>query len=213
MDPLDLFTALRRELRFPVTHAKRTDYIRGGAVAFSALTLIGLPTFIGYLLFLAKAQLKGAEFLPPLDPELIGDYTYNGAKFLSYTLLLLGVGISVSWGILELALPTTVTGVLLLVVICNIVYFYPLSFIYYAKTGSPIPTSRAEVEGFYRTVLSYEYMTAILLFIFGGLILGTVLLIVSIVIVTVPLVLIGVWVLSVSFVRALGYSVITADNL
>lgn len=207
MNPRDLFTDLRIELRFPLREARKTDYIRGGLLLLATLCVIGIPTFIGYLAFLVKAQLNDADFIPPLDPELIGDYTYTGVRYLAFTLGSVALSISIMWGVLALELSTLLTGVLLLIVVCNFLYFLPISFVYYAKRNRPIPITKDEVEGFYRTALSYEYMSAILILIFGTLILGTLTIIVSMFVITIPVALIWIWILSVSFTRVLGYAV------
>lgn len=210
MHPLQLYNGFKKEIRFPYQQATRNDYIRGALLVGTALIGIGLPTFIGYLIFLLKAQGENAEFLPPITPETIGDYTYIGFKYLVFLLGVISVLIGYTWGLIQIELVAdAVRAGIFVFSMFAFIYVLPVTVVLYAKTGVPFPQSRDEGKAVIDRLRTYEYSTVILFSIFGGLLFSLILTITSLFIVTIPLTVVVLWYLSIVFVRVLGYATFT----
>lgn len=212
MHPLQLYNGFKREIRFPYQQATRNDYLRGSLLVATAILGIGIPTFFGYLIFLLKAQGKNADFLPPITPQTIGDYTYIGFKYLIFLIGVSVVLIGYTWGLIQIeVLPDTVRAGVFVASLFAVIYLLPVTLVLYAKTDVPFPQSRTELYEVVEKLRTYEYSTVILFSIFGGLLFSLILTVTSLFIFTIPLTVVVLWYLSIVFVRVLGYATLTDE--
>lgn len=204
MNPAQFFDSLSSELHFPQLHASREDYIRGTVLGAAGFSIVGLPLLLGYFVFLLRAQLDGADFLPPIEPEHIGDYFYEGVKYLSFILVfLLGV-CTLIWGIISIQFAPVARFVAFLSIIISVTYLLPLTFLWFAKTGWIFPLSTEEVKQFLLSGISFEYMTVWMASLILSLLSTLLLTIFTALVVTLPIVFFLIWYQGVVYTRYLG---------
>lgn len=204
MRPIQFYELLTKELRFPQLHGGREDYIRGSILGGIAATVLGLPLLLGYLTFLLRGQIQGMDFLPPIEPEHIGDYAYEGIK---YSLSILGFILFVMLSIFGLVSVQT-APLARLVAICGLImlstYLLPLTFLWFAKTGHILPLSKSELKEFSMYGISFAYLTVWMVSLLISLVSTLLLTIFSLLVVTLPLAFFFVWYQAVIYTRYLG---------
>lgn len=206
MEAIRLYVEYKRELRFGLTNGTKEDFIRGAALAFASFFLIGIPTFLGYLVFLLRGQAKNADFLPPIEAEMIGEYTYIGFKYLLFILGYSGIFAAILWGCIQAPISQNIRAVAVIGFICLGCYLFPSTTYLFSATGKPLPTELKYLRELGSALVSYEYMTLVLFTVLGSLIMMLLVVIALLFVVTIPLAFIGLWYLGVTYTRLVGHA-------
>lgn len=206
MEAIRLYLEYKKELRFVFKNGTKQNIIRGSVLTLTAFLLVGLPTFIGYLIFLLRGQAKNADFLPPIEPDLIGDYTYIGLQYLGFLIVYTTVFSAVIWSTIQMPISQNIQAVIVIGVICLGIYVFPSTTYLFASMGNPVPTSVAVLKNWFDSITAYEYMTLVLFTLLGSVIILLLVTVAVIFVITLPLAFIGLWYLGVTYTRLVGHA-------
>lgn len=206
MEAIRLYLEYKKELRFVFNNGTMQDFLRGSILTLTAFLFIGLPTFIGYLIFLLRGQTKDADFLPPIEPDLIGDYTYIGLQYLVFIILYTIVFAGLIWGVIQVPINQSIRAAIVIGLICIGLYIFPSTTYLFAATGKPIPTTISSLKEWGLAMTVYEYMTLVLFTVLGTVIIMLLVTVSFIFVITLPLAFAGLWYLGVTYIRFVGHA-------
>jgi len=207
MEAIQLYTEYKKELKFLFIHSNRTDLLRGSILGLATVLLLGIPTYIGYLSFMLRGQSKNADFLPPLDPEMIGEYTFIGAKTVSLLSIYILFATTIIWGVIQIPVSQLIRSVVVSGLFFIFAYITPSVFYLTATTEKLEELNQLDFRDFFSVLIAYEYMTLMLFSILVGVMVAFLFTVLFLFIVTLPFVFAGIWYVGVTYTRLVGHAI------